>query len=262
MPPTVFSEELARSREALGLSQTELAVSAGLSLSSLNRWEKGGSLPRRENAERLDKLLQAEGRLISRFSEAKDGFTLPPWARDLSSIESEARTVDVVAPVLVPGYLQAPSYAREVFRASRPWAPDAEVERLVRLRCQRLEQLPEVRVTAVFPVSGLAAFSEQVRLEQVDTLRGWIGSGRVRIHLVPAGSLMVVPTAPVMIFRFESGEIAVSSDHATGSVLADASMHPRVLSMVSTALAAALPADMSLQLLEGPHESRMAYEHL
>lgn len=231
-----------------------------MSLSSLNRWERGGSLPKRENAERLDRLLNADGRLLARFNEAKDGFTLPPWARDLSTIEAEARTVDVVAPVLVPGYLQSESYAREVFRASRPWAPDADVDRLVRLRCQRLEQLPELRMTAVFPVSALDAFSAQVRTEQVETLRGWAGSGRVSVHLVPKGPVLVVPVAPVMVFRFASGELAVSSDHATGTVLADASMHPRLTSMVSTALASALPAALSLEALEGPDEPRMAYK--
>ncbi|WP_268642109.1 helix-turn-helix domain-containing protein [Nocardiopsis sp. EMB25] len=84
---------------------------AGLSLSSVNRWERGGSPPRRETAEKLDALLGAEGALLARCQEAKDGFTVPPWARDLASIEAKARAVEVVAPVLVPGYLQSPTYA-------------------------------------------------------------------------------------------------------------------------------------------------------
>ncbi len=49
--------------------------------------------------------------MLARCQEAKDGFTVPPWARDLASIEAKARAVEVVAPVLVPGYLQSPTYA-------------------------------------------------------------------------------------------------------------------------------------------------------
>jgi transcriptional regulator with XRE-family HTH domain len=251
MPPNVFTDELIRSREALGMSQTGLARHTGISLSSLNRWEQGGSLPRRENAERLDHALQAEGRLLARFDEAKDGFTVPPWARDLVSIEAAARTVHVVALALVPGYLQSPLYAAMLFRASRPWSPDTEIERLVRLRCQRLDQLPELRVTAVFPVSALDPLPPDVRTEQVATLRRWVSTGRVTLHLVPRESLLLVPTAPVMVFQLANGEQVISSDHATGSVVAETSMHPRLTSMVSTALAAALPSRMSLEVLEG-----------
>ncbi|GAB2493901.1 helix-turn-helix domain-containing protein [Nocardiopsis aegyptia] len=251
MPPNVFTAELIRSRKALGMTQTQLARSANISLSSLNRWEQGGSLPRRENAERLDHELRTEGRLLARFDEAKDGFTVPPWARDLVSIETAARTVHVVALALVPGYLQSPLYASMLFRASRPWAPDAEIGRLVRLRCQRLEQLPDLRVTAVFPVSAIDSLPPEIRTEQVAALQRWVSTGRVTLHLVPHESLLLVPTAPVMVFQLENGEQVISSDHATGSVVAETSMHPRLTSMVSTALAAALPSRMSLEVLEG-----------
>lgn len=253
MPPTVFSEALTRARDAAGLTQTQLATLSGLSLSSVNRWVNGGSLPKRESAELLDRVLRAEGTLLARFDEARDGFTLPPWSRDLVTIEAEARTVDVVAPVLVPGYLQAPGYARMLFRAARPWDTASEVEQLVRLRCQRLEALPELRVTAVFPASALTAsvVPQDVRAEQAAALREWVSTGRVAVHLVPSETVLLVPTAPVMVFRITNGEVVVSCDYASGTVMAEASSHPRLLAAVSTALASALPTSQSLDLLEG-----------
>ncbi|WP_174547466.1 Scr1 family TA system antitoxin-like transcriptional regulator [Nocardiopsis dassonvillei] len=253
MSLTPFAQELTRYRDAAGLTQTQLARVSGLHLSSVNRWERGGSLPKRENAEHLDRVLNADGSLLARFDEARDGFTLPPWSRDLVSIENEARTVDVVAPVLVPGYLQSPRFAELLFRAARPWDTDDEVRRLVRLRCERLHQLSELRVTAVFPVTALTASAvpQDVRREQAAVLREWTDTGRVTLHLVPAGTVLLVPTAPVMVFRVANGEVAVACDYASGSVVPETSAHPRLLAAVTTALASALPATESLELLEG-----------
>ncbi|OLT29242.1 hypothetical protein BJF83_12430 [Nocardiopsis sp. CNR-923] len=251
MSPTPFSDELTRCRESLGLSQTQLATRSGLSLSSVNRWERGGSLPKRETVERLDAVLNADGALLARYQEAKDGFTVPPWARDLAWIEAKARTVEVVAPVLVPGYLQSPTYAEMLFRAAQPWLTSDEIRKLVSLRCQRLEQLPNLRVTAVFPVSALTAVPEEVRREQVATLRGHVAGGRVDLHLVPAGSVLLTPTAPVMVFRFGNGELTASCDYATGSVIADVTELRKLTAMTTTALASALPVALSLDTLEG-----------
>ncbi|MFC7743386.1 helix-turn-helix domain-containing protein [Nocardiopsis composta] len=36
------------------MTQLQLAQRSGTAHSSVNRWEKGGSLPKRDNAERLD----------------------------------------------------------------------------------------------------------------------------------------------------------------------------------------------------------------
>ncbi|MFE3457045.1 helix-turn-helix domain-containing protein [Nocardiopsis aegyptia] len=253
MAPTPFSEDLKRILDSTGISQTQLAASTGLSLSSLNRWVTGGGLPRRENAEVIDRVLAQEGRLLARFDESRDGVNLPPWTRDLTTVEPEARAVDVVATLHVPGYLQSPRYAETLFRAARPWDSRAEIDRLVQLRCQRLEQLPELQVTAVLPETALttSTFPADVRAEQVATLLSWASSGRVTIHLVPAGASLLVPIAPVMVFRLRNGEAAVSCDYAGGSVLTETSEHPLLIAAVSRALASAHPASQSLAILEG-----------
>lgn len=252
MPPSTFSEALTSYREATGMTQTQLATRAGLSLSSLNRWEKGGSLPRREHAETLDRVLNADGKLLARFDESRDGVALPPWFRDLASIESEARTVDVVAPVLVPGYLQSPRYARMLFRAARPWDSDDDIDRLTQLRTQRLEQLPGLRVRAVFPETALSSptLPDDVRQEQAAGILRWVRTGRVTTHVIPADTLLLVPTAPVMIFTLRDGSTVATCDYAAGSVVTTSPEHPRLLAAVTTALATALPAAPSRSLLE------------
>lgn len=250
MATSPFSQELKRLRERSRLSQTQMARFAGVSLSSYNRWELGKSLPRRERAEKIDKILKADGLLLSRLQEAEDGHTIPPWLRDIVRVESEARTVDIVSLVTVPGYLQSESYARSLFRASRPLATEAEIQRLVQLRCGRLEQLAELRVTAVFPASAITATPADIRTDQAGRLMFWAASGRVAIHLVPEGSLLSVPAAPIQVYTLPNGERVIYGDWAAGTVLAEATQHARLSEMVAAASRAALPTVESLKLLE------------
>ncbi|MFL1378062.1 helix-turn-helix domain-containing protein [Nocardiopsis protaetiae] len=249
MTPGIFAEALTAAREAAGLTQTQLARSANLSLSSLNRWENSGSLPKRENAEVLDRLLGCDGTLLARYQEAKDGIVYPPWSRSLSAVEPEARAVEVVSPAHVPGYLQSRAYASSLFRSARPWGTEEEITRLVDFRCQKLEQLPKLSVAAAFPLFALEALPVEMRKDQASHLLRWIDSGRVSVHLAP--SALLVPGAPVQVFHLPSEEQVISCDYASGNVLAERSTHRRLLSMVATAFRPALPAEQSLTVLEG-----------
>ncbi|MDE3724615.1 Scr1 family TA system antitoxin-like transcriptional regulator [Nocardiopsis sp. N85] len=251
MTPGIFAEALTCAREAAGLSQTQLAKSASLSLSSLNRWENPGSLPRRENAETLDRILGCGGSLLARHQEAKDGFTLPPWARSLSHIEAEARAAEAVIPNMVPGYLQSPSLASLLFTTARPWMSEEETAELTALRCGRLHQLPHLRVKAAFPMFVLDALPEEIRAEQVTVLLKWIETGRVAVHLVPRGSILLTPGSATTVYRFAGDEVAISGDWARGTVLAERGDHGTLLGMVSSAFAAALPAKESVEVLKG-----------
>lgn len=250
MTPGIFAEALTAAREAAGLTQTQLAKSAGLSLSSLNRWENSGSLPKRENAEALDRVLGCDGTLLARHQEAKDGFSFPVWARSLSHIEPEARTATVVTPNMVPGYLQCPSLASLLFRSARPWMTEEEVARLTALRCERLHQLLKLRVTAVFPLFVLDALPREIQVEQVGTLLDWIATGRVAVHLVPRGSILLVPGSATTVFHLAGDEVAIVGDWSRGTVAAERGDHSALLGMVSSALAAALPSRETIAALK------------
>ncbi|MDT0304311.1 Scr1 family TA system antitoxin-like transcriptional regulator [Streptomonospora wellingtoniae] len=249
MVSTPFSETLTRLRELAGLTQIQLATRSGTAHSSVNRWENGGSLPKRDNAERLDAHLGANGELLSAWRRSATGSALPEWARDLEAIERGARQLSIATPALVPGYLQCEEYARALFQAGHPLAKSEEIDRLVHLRCGRLMELEDLRVTAVFPVSAVSGVADGVRRSQVGHLLKWAGTGRVAVHLVPEGTALLVPTAPLMIFTLASGERAVVSDHADGNVVHDTDTHDRIASWFTSALAASLPGPLSLDAL-------------
>lgn len=250
MIPSPFAEALTQFRELAGLTQLQLANRSGTAHSSVNRWEKGGSLPKRDNAERLDSALEADGALLTAWRRSTTGTGLPEWARDLDAIERGARQLSIATPTLVPGYLQCEAYARLVFTAGQPLASPEELDRLTQLRCGRLDDLPELSVTAVFPMSALAGVPEDVAKQQAQHLLSWAQTGRVVLHVVPTGSVLIVPTSPIMLFRLKSGELVITSDHADGSVTLTSDAHERVGALFTAALAASLPVGLSLAALK------------
>jgi hypothetical protein len=245
-----FPEALTRLRKLAGLTQAHLARAANMSEAAVSRYALGRTLPERPYAERLDAALCARGELMKHWRRATTSQNWPEWARDMAGIEEAGRILHVAAPAFVPGYLQSPKYAELVFRAWWPLASDEEVDRLTKLRTERLSQLPRLRVTAIFPVTALTGVPDEVRKEQVAHLLGLIDKGRVEVHLVPEGSLMLGLVSPLMVFRLHSGDAAVSSDHVSGSVIYEPDQYDRLTSLITGALAVALPAGHSLEVLK------------
>ncbi len=146
--------------------------------------------------------------------------------------------------------LQAPEYARSVFLAGRPTASEDAIASLVALRCERLAELPDLRVAATFPATAVGGLPPDLRRAQAEHLLQWAATGRVTITLTPAGAAMPLPVAPLMIYRLRSGERVIASDHAEGTVVLSADVADRVDAVVTVVLTHALPAASSLEYLE------------
>ncbi|WP_159942833.1 MULTISPECIES: helix-turn-helix transcriptional regulator [unclassified Nocardiopsis] len=249
-----FPEQLLKARELAGLTQRQLAARAGTSSASVCRWEGGISTPKRDNVQLLDEATSARGRLLRAWSDDRESQGIPAYMRDLGRLEEMARTIELVSPHLIPGLLQSPGYARLVFEDGLMGDPPKELDRLVALRCRRYEQLRKMndpRIVAVFPETALAFAPEAVRKEQVRHLLGMIDAGKVRLNLVPQGSLLWGTVSMLLVFHMENGEAVVSSDHVDGNVIyEDSAGYTRLQGLVKQALGAALPAGQSRMVLE------------
>ncbi|QRN79930.1 MAG: hypothetical protein JK586_17515 [Nocardiopsis sp. BM-2018] len=174
--------------------------------------------------------------------------------RDLGKLGEDARLIELVSPLPVPGLSRSPSCARLIVEDSLMGVIGAHLDRLVKLRRERYEKLRKTsgpKVVAVFPEAAVALVPESVRREQAARLVGSIDAGRVRVHLVAAGSLLLGVTPMLLVFHTHDGEVAVSSDHVDGNVIyEDPSGRTRFQGLVKQALGAALPADQSRSVLE------------
>ncbi|MFE6305402.1 Scr1 family TA system antitoxin-like transcriptional regulator [Nocardiopsis sp. NPDC057823] len=249
-----FPARLAKARELAGLTQRQLAARAGTSSASVSRWEAGKTTPQRDNVQILDDAVKAYGALLKAWVGDREGAGLPAYMRDLGRLEELARLIELVSPLLVPGLLQSPSYTRLIFEEGLLSETGADLEELVALRCGRYEKLRSTndpKVVAVFPETALTLVPEEVRVEQARHLVELTDTGRVRVHLVPSGSLLLGVTSMLLVFHMHDGGTAVSSDHVDGNVVyADSDGYPRLQGLVKQALGAALPAGQSRKVLE------------
>ncbi|MBB4934596.1 transcriptional regulator with XRE-family HTH domain [Lipingzhangella halophila] len=230
------------------MTQRQLANKVGTSAASLCRWERGATLPKRDYVELLDSATGSRGKLLRAWQVARDGTPVPEYMKDLSRLEEAAQSIELVSPHLIPGLLQSPGYARLIFEEGLIGSSPRDVDRLVSLRCGRYSQLRKTndpRVTAIFPQTALAYVPERIRREQAEHL---LGLDRVRVHLVPTGTLLWGVTSMLLIFHLLNGETVASSDHVDGNMIYNDPT--RMNGLVKQALGAALPADQSLRMIE------------
>ncbi|MFI6578029.1 Scr1 family TA system antitoxin-like transcriptional regulator [Nocardiopsis sp. NPDC050513] len=253
MTVSEFATTLTRYREVAGLTQYQLAAKARTSSSSVCRWESGAVLPKRRNAELLDQAFDAKGKLFAVWRMAAGGRSVPEWGANVAELEASGQSVEWVCPLpAVPGILQSPKYARIVFEEAQPFLPAKELDKLTRMRCERFEQVSELRVTAVFPVSALTTFPEDARSEQVTHLLRLTESGRVRVLVIPEGSLLVGLPSPLLVFRMRDGSTLASSDHANGNIVyREGDGLDRLKELAKRFMQSALPERESRRVLEG-----------
>ncbi|WP_083939537.1 Scr1 family TA system antitoxin-like transcriptional regulator [Nocardiopsis chromatogenes] len=247
-----LQRELRRLRKQGGLTQAQVAEAVGYVPSAASNWETGRTSPNRSTAEKLDDFFGARGGLVRIWEETTQADGVPPWLRDDRQLSERAVSIEVVTPVLVPALLESPLYARYALAEGRPSDPMGVIDELVRVRCSQLDQLgKDVRVFATFPEAGLIGVPPAARKEQAAHLLERIESDRVRVHMVPAGSILAGVTSPFQIYRLRDGSQVATSEHTNGTILVnEAPGVQRLQDLARTALGSALPADDTLRRLK------------
>ena len=137
-PLDFFGAEVRRWRTAAGLSQEQLGQKVGYSGAQVGKVETGERAPSQDFAEGCDRALpQAAGLFLRLYQLARrwDG-GYPSWFTE--SVEPTAgHLMRTWQPLLVPGLLQTPDYARALFLAWRAADSDDELDRLVGARIER-----------------------------------------------------------------------------------------------------------------------------
>ena len=153
---SLFLEELRRARGSAGLSQEQLASKISYSPSLVSLVETGRRVPTRDFAARCDEALAAEGRFTRIWALVSREAT-PSWFREWVEIEREAVSLRSWEPLVFPGLLQTPDYARELFRRGRPCDSDDDIDKAVNARMERQQILDSAN-----PPMLLAVIDEDV----------------------------------------------------------------------------------------------------
>jgi transcriptional regulator with XRE-family HTH domain len=189
-----FGAELRRARVAAGMSQDQLGRTLSFSGDLVGKIETCERSPAPEFAAGCDSVFPHLDGLFTRLlglARRWDG-PYPQWFRDWVQAEREALSLRWWEPMLVPGLLQTPEYARELFRA---WpsggSSDEELEDLVSARIERQSVLdrpkpPELWVVLDEAVLHRLIGSQKVMHDQLIYLAHRSCHPNITVQVVPA----------------------------------------------------------------------------
>lgn len=138
-PLDFFGAEVRRWRTATGLSQEQLGQKVGYSGAQVGKVETSERAPSQDFAEGCDRALpEARGLFVRLYQLARrwDG-GYPAWFTEWVEAERRATSLRTWEPLLIPGLLQTPEYARALFLAWQGADSDDQLDQLVSARVER-----------------------------------------------------------------------------------------------------------------------------
>lgn len=171
-PRAMIGAELRHARENAGLSQAELGEPLFVSGSFIGQLESGTRRLQLEYAVQIDEILGTKG-FFTRNCAALAKSRYPDHFAEAAEAEAIATAIKHYLPLLIPGLLQTPAYAADLFRIYRPTVPDTEIEELVATRMERARLLDDPTTPLLWvvldeaalrrPVGGAATMAEALR---------------------------------------------------------------------------------------------------
>ncbi|KQX16956.1 XRE family transcriptional regulator [Streptomyces sp. Root431] len=256
-----FGELLKDRREAAGLSQSELGARVFVSGGYIGLFEQGIRKPQLDVAKRIDEVLQTGGIFERTWRKLINKSPYASYFHAVAELEAVATKICEFAPVVVPGLLQTPEYARAVTVATHPFATEEFIEEKVTSRIDRAAILkdttrPEYWVVLhenalLIPVGGPAVMA--ATLEHIAALirERWVLvtviPRTVGAHSVMEGSLRLM--------EFEDQPPTAYTETAfTGTLLDDPAVVKQAQRAYDLLRVATLSPEASLDLIESAAE--------
>lgn len=136
-PRVRLGKRVRRLREQREMSQRALCKEVGeIPHSYLGRVERGEQLPSEDLTKKLDTFFTADGVLIELW-EMSHNTIIADYSRKFVSREPHAERIEVFNSSVIPGLLQTPDYAYELFRTGLPGSREEELAERVTVRMHR-----------------------------------------------------------------------------------------------------------------------------
>lgn len=191
-------------RDRAGLTQTQVAAAAGVSVGTVNRYEGWQDRSKlrvptvRAIADACGATAEERDSLTRLVSSQEDGWwldhpALPDILSPLVSFEAYAAYEHVWANRLVPGLLQTPAYAFALHRAAQPRTDEETIRATVDARMQRqkilTERVPRLHLWVVLAESVLTDVvgDGAVMGDQLDHLATMADTPSIDLQILPRG---------------------------------------------------------------------------
>ncbi|MGW4644482.1 helix-turn-helix domain-containing protein [Sphaerisporangium sp. NPDC004334] len=252
-PQAIWGRELRHYRQAAGLTQAQLAQKIHFSESLISGVETGQLPASPEFAQSCDTTLTTDGAL-SRLLDWRKGQVFPAWFGQWPDKEQVATALHAYEPILVPGLLQTPEYAREVLYGD---------ETAIQARVQRQEILaridppsPLFRCVIDEAVLHRLIGSPKIMREQLEHLVSVI-TPRLSVQVVPLGGMRAGLEGGFMLATLQGGTEVLYLDTAVrGLVTGDQDDVASAVEKFEAIRVEALPLQMSIDLIARTAEER------
>ncbi|TXS39716.1 helix-turn-helix domain-containing protein [Streptomyces sp. t39] len=160
-PRALLGAELRHARIKAGLTQDELGEPLFVSGSYIGQMEAGTRRILREHAVRLDEVLGTAD-FFTRNCEVSSKSRYPDHFAEAAEAETTATSIMESSTLLIPGLLQTEAYARAVFRAYQPTAPEDSINRMIDARLARARLLENPTKPLIWVVLDEAVLHRKV----------------------------------------------------------------------------------------------------
>ncbi|MFG2974979.1 helix-turn-helix domain-containing protein [Streptomyces sp. NPDC048331] len=261
--PSFYGAELRYKREAAGLTLDQLAEGSFRGVPFLSQIERGERRMPLDLARHVDAKLGTDGFFERRCEDARrarqSGYA--EYFADVAEMEPFAETIEDWAPMLVPGLLQTPAYARAISRAAMPRAADEAIEVLVAARMGRArlfdgECPPDFWVVLDESVIRRPALPAPHMAELLEHIAAVVRRTRSILQVVPettAAHALMMGMARFMTFPDAPPVVYVESLHS-GQLIDFPALVKEYRRSYDLLRAAALPPEASLALLDAAAE--------
>ncbi|MGD3109020.1 helix-turn-helix domain-containing protein [Streptomyces sp. YGL11-2] len=229
-PRAMLGAELRHQREKAELTQEELGNRLFVSASFIGQLEAGTRRMHVDIAQQIDQILGTDG-YFERNCTAATKSKYPDHFAEAAEAEAIATTIREYEPLLIPGLLQTPAYARVVFRAYQPTATGDVIDELVANRMDRTRLLDSPTTPFVWCILDEAALRRavggpRVMTEQLGQVADLFRRHRAIVQVLPfrAGAhaalegslkLMAFEDAPPLAYLQGLGTGLLHDDPAT-----------------------------------------------
>ncbi|MEU4763469.1 helix-turn-helix transcriptional regulator [Actinosynnema sp. NPDC023794] len=229
---------LKKLRSAAGISTDAVGEAVGMSGSKISRIETSGmgiylddleklldyyKVARKQRVELLDLARHAEQRGLLRMNNQKLHEDWQTWA----DFEDEASSLLFYEPLVIPGLLQTPEYARSIIKATGHGLTNPQVDALVASRMARqglLSRNPPLKLSVIIEQGVLERpFHDQGA--QRRQIRHLIDAGErpnITVRVVPADAeLHGGLSGPFVILRYDEDPSLVLLENKVASLFID-----------------------------------------